>query len=795
MVNIFGLSIGVAASLLIGLYIIHELSYDKFFSGHQQIFKVSLERIYPNHSTYYAVIPHSFAQVAAEDINDIDMATLAMNITNVTFTYIPEDGEVRKFDEPQLLAADSLFLSVFDFEIKKGVREKALTSGNQIVITEDFAERYFGDIDPIGKILSTQGQDFLVSAVMQDVPENSHFRFSALISPYNIPNFNRENFTGFSSYVYIKLKDGADPENVEHQWKSLVDRYAAAQIERELGKSWSEYQQAGNGYRYFLQQLKDIHLFPQYLEVQLKPSGNINSILALLAIAVLIIVIACINFMNLSTAKSFERAKEVGIRKVLGSLRKQLIGQFLTEALILSSIGVLIAVLISAICFGYFNSLIGRNLSFPLDPNWLLALLALIITVGLLAGLYPSFILSSHKPVEVLKGKYSGSTKGNWVRNGLVVFQFWISIVLIIGTLVIQDQMKFMQEFSLGFDKEQVLVIDRGFDIGQANLNTLLSEIKSIPGVVNAAGTFALPGREGSFFGAQFRPIGSDEILTTKSMVVFDDLPETLGLRLLEGRKFSESTNDSLHVMLNETAVQAMGIADPIGSRLVHFIEIAGESVEVVYTVIGIVQDFNFISLRDNITPLVIQSNEAFGGGLGQYAVARIDQSNSNEVIQSISEKWNAIVPEEPFQYSFLDEQLDEQYRSEQQTATLFSTFAVLAIFISCVGLFSLSAYVTQLRTKEIGVRKVLGASVLSIILMLNKEFSKMVITAFVFAVPIAWYMVEKWWLQNFAFSVGVKIFSFLWAGILVMLIAWFTISFQSFKAAVSNPIKAIKAD
>lgn len=795
-INILGLAVGVASCVLIVLFIQNEFSYDKFFKDQDRIYRMSLERIYPNHSTYYAIIPHSFAAVAKDSFDEIEEATIASRNTNVELTYINQREEEIRFDEEMILAADSSFFNVFDFKILKGKTENLMSIGSEMAVTEEFAKRYFGDDDPIGKLIRIgENLEFTVTSLLADLPQNSHFKFSAIISNEANPFFKQENFTGFSAYTYFKLKEGSDPKLLESAIPTLVDKYAAGQIERELGKSWAEYRNAGNGYRYFLQPLNDIHLFPTYLEAQMKPSGNINSVYILIAVAFLILGIACVNFMNLATARSAERAKEVGIRKVMGSLRSQLMRQFLTEAIILSAVGVFLALVLVQVAIPFFNALTERNLHFPFGLTSGLAIIGLILFVGLLAGLYPAMVLSSFKPVDVMKGQFTGSQKGKWIRNGLVVFQFWISIILIIGTLVIRDQMKFMQNVSLGFDKEHVLVVERGFSFGAQNLKTFVEELRKMPEVENAAMAFASPGQEATFYGIQFQPEGSSEILTTKSMVVSDGVSETLGFEIVEGKGFSEATNDSLYVLLNETAVKVMGLTDPIGSKLLESQNTPDGNIIVEHTIIGIVKDFNFISLRDEITPLVLQNTERFGDIGGQYVFARIKGNQTQSAIASIEAKWKEIAPEQSFKFSFLDESLNNQYLEEQQTGRIFSIFSILAIFVSCIGLFALSAYVTSLRTKEIGVRKVLGATVNSVVVMLSKDFTKMILIAYVLAVPVAWYVMEKWWLQNFAFRINVNLWIILISGVSVLAIAWLTVSFQSVKAALANPVESLKSN
>lgn len=791
-INVTGLAVGVASCLLIVLFIRNEFSYDTFFEDHDRIYRMVLERKYPNHSTYYAIIPSSFEEAAKNDLPEIEESTQAFRFTNITLAYTNPANELIQFDEDLVLLVDSSFLDVFSFQLLKGNADQVLKRANEMVVTKELAQRYFGNLEPIGQVIRMAQQDFKVVGVCQDVPDNTHFKFSALVSSSTFPFTAQENFTSFSNYTYFKLKNGSDPKALESKLPRLVDTYAAAQIERDLGKSWEDYKKEGNGYRYFLQPLSSIHLDPTNLEAQMKAGGNINSVYIMIAVAILILVIACINFMNLSTARSAERAREVGIRKVMGSVRKQLVVQFLTEAFLLSATGVLMALVLVNFAMPFFNNLIGQHLEFPYGVSTFVALAALTALVGLLAGLYPAFVLSSFNPVVVMKGKFTGNQKGKWIRNGLVVFQFWISIILIIGTLVIGEQMEFMRNKSLGFDKEQVMVVERGFNLEPQQSKTLINEIRQLPEVVRAAGTFAVPGKEDDYFGIQFQPEGSSEILTTKSMVIGDDLPETLGFELKEGRWFSEETNDSLSVLLNETAVKVLGLDDPIGKKLYDRQQRDGETIDVPFTITGIVKDFNFISLREAITPLVLQSNELFNGGL-QYVVMRIKPNQVASAIASVEAKWKSIVPAQPFKFSFLDQNLDQQYRAEQRTGRLFSVFSGLAIFVACIGLFALSAYTTSLRTKEIGVRKVLGASVSSVVFLLSKEFTRMIVLAYALAVPLAWYFMENWWLQNFAYRIQISFWILAVAGGIALLIAWLTVSYQSIRAATSDPVKSLR--
>ncbi|HRK53270.1 MAG TPA: ABC transporter permease [Cyclobacteriaceae bacterium] len=793
-INIVGLAVGIASCLLIALFVQNEFSYDKFYKDADQVHKMVLERIYPDHSTYYSGIPHSFANVAVRDYAEIESATLLVGpFGNTLISYKNERDEKKEFEESFVFAADSNFFSIFSFKIIKGDEVKLLHNANDMVMTESTALRYFGDEDPIGKTITTGFGEFTVTAVCEDVPDNSHMKFDMLVSLQTFPFIEIENFTGFSANCYFKLIPGADYKALESKFPQMVETYASAQIERDLGKSWEDYKKEGNGYRYFLQPLTSIHLDPTNLEGKIQPGGNITSVYIMISVAILILFIACINFMNLATARSAERAKEVGVRKTMGSFKKHLVFQFLTESFVLSFIGVALAVIIIILALPYFNDLTGKSLQLIFSPLNITVLLGITIFVGFLAGVYPSFVLSSFNPVVVLKGNFTGNQKGQWIRNSLVIFQFWISIVLMIGTLVIQQQMTYMREKSLGFDKDQMLVVERMFNLDSQTAKTYVEELRRSGSFVDVSGSGSLPGRQSDFFGIQFQPEGSSEILTTKSMVVSDRMPEILGLELLEGKWFYEDTNDSLTIVLNESAAKVMGYKDPIGRKLNNIRQTLQGNISLEFTVIGVVKDFNFQSLHDQVTPLVIQNTETFGGGM-TYALARVKPGQIQEAIQMAESKWREIAPEQPFKFTFLDEDLKANYEADQRTGKLFAVFSGLAIFVACIGLFALSAYTASLRTKEIGIRKVLGASTGRILALLSKDFTKMVLISFLMAIPVAWFVMENWWLQNFAYRIQISVWTILISGAAAFLVAGLTVSFQSIKAAVRNPVQSLRS-
>ncbi|SHH86432.1 putative ABC transport system permease protein [Chryseolinea serpens] len=794
LINVLGLSVGIASCLLITMFVIEEFSYDKFLTDADRIYKVVLERKYPNHSTNYAFIPHSYSEVMGRDFAEVeDVVKVSGPINNVVVNYTDRNSEVKQFEENFVMAADSNFFSFFSLKLIKGNSKTVLTKLNDIVLTQETANRYFGQDDPVGKTLKIFNQDFNVTGICENLPDNSHLKFDFL-SKWNDQFFGgpKVNFITFSAHTYIKLKPGANAAALEAKFPKMVDTYASAQIEQDLGKSWADYKREGNGYRYFLQPLTSIHLDPTNLEGTMRPGGNRNYVYFLICIASLILAIACINFMNLATARSAERAREVGVRKTMGSLKGQLVYQFLVESVLLSLFATVLALGLAQLALPYFNALAGKHLSLPFTPGILGGLLLISVVVGFMAGSYPAFALSSINPIVVMKGHFASQAKGSWLRNGLVVFQFFISIVLIVGTLTVVKQMNYMENKSLGYDKEQVLVIDRAFALNN-KVQTFIEEMKRVPGVVSAGGTFSLLGRQGDFFGAQFTPEGSSEILTTKSMGIDDDFAQTIGFEFVAGRGYSKETNDSLSIILNETAVKTMGLSDPVGKKLKQILRRPQGNAEVVFTIIGVIKDFNFQSLRDPITPLTIQSVESFGGGAG-YVTVRLNQRDARSVVSAAEEKWKTLAPDQPFKYLFLDQNLHAQYAAEQQAGNVFAVFSGLAIVIACVGLFGLAAYTANLRTKEIGVRKVMGASVFSVVILLSKEFTKLIVVAFVLSVPFSWFIMDRW-LEGFAFRVDLGVGVFLLAGGLALLISWITVSYQSIRAAIVNPIKSLRSE
>lgn len=791
-INILGLAVGIASCLLILVHVEDELSYDKFHKKADHLYKMVLERIYPDHVTHYAFVPHSYAGVAVQDYPEVKSAVRIFGggpaNNPVMVRYIDENNEEIVFEETGFIAADSNFFDIFSFKVIKGDRERALLGAQNLVITESTAVKYFGDKDPINKTLITDLGEFKVTAVCEDAPANSHFEFDFIVSIQSVPFIvQNENFIGFSVHMYFELEPNASPTVLESKFAGMVKTYAAPQIEQRLNTTFEEYVAAGNGYNYTLIPLKDIHLYPVEYQGSFKTGGDINDVYIFISIAILILVIACINFMNLATARATERAKEVGVRKTLGSPRQLLIGQFLSESIILSVISTTIALGMVYLSLPYFNDITGKELAltFPGSLAFPMAS-AFAILVGLLAGIYPAFFLSGFNPVDVLKGNMQTKKSSSWLRNGLVVFQFSISIILIAATLTVKDQMDYIQNKSMGYEKEKMLIVERA-SILEDQREAFLKEVRKLPGVTAAGGSGQIPVSQ--YFGQQFMPPGAAEVITVNAMSLDDHYMEVMDFELIAGRGFSEDFNDSLSIIINEKTAELLGVEQPVGLTLSQA-DAADPTTILEYRIIGIVKDFHYMSLREEISPFVLMSTEG-ANPIVNFVTARIS-GDIPGMIAAIEDLWKGMAPQEPFKYNFLNEELNQQYKAESNSGSIFSLFALLAIIIACVGLFGLAAYMAGLRTKEIGVRKVMGASIISVVVLLSFDFTKLILVAVIIAIPVSWYFMEQW-LGNFAYKTDINVLTFLAAGLAALGIALITVSYQSIKAAIVNPVKSLR--
>ncbi|MDJ1467863.1 ABC transporter permease [Xanthocytophaga flava] len=795
LINIIGLAVGISICLLIVVYIQSELGYDRFNEKADRIYRMVLERRYPGRSTSYSIIPHSIGEAVQKEYSEVQQC-MRMYADGGNTIFIRIGNQV--FEENHVIFADSNFFQVFTIPLTQGNPQTALNKPNAVVLTEETALKYFGTLNVLNKTikLDAGGNDLIVTGVCSKVPENSHFTFNLLAASSGIDFTKQINYTGFDAYTYFLLQPNASAKSLEAKFPKIIEKYVAGEIARTFDTSYEQFQAAGNGYNYSLQPLLDIHLHSD-LEAELKPNGSISTIYIFSVIAGFILLIACVNFVNLATARSVERAKEVGIRKTFGSERKMLVMQFLTEAVVISVFSFTTSCLLLLILLPFFNKISGKELSlgFLLNPVFMPGFLLFSVLIGLLAGGYPALILSSFQPLAVLRGKFKHNQKGIELRNGLVIFQFSISIILIICTIVVFKQMQFMQGDRLGFQKDHIITLQRT-DLLTTKTKAFKTELKKIAGVEEVSGASSMPGGQ-NFFGMTMKAEGVKEPLTGRGLVVDNDFASTLKLEIVKGRSFSDKfPSDSLAVMLNEKAVAELGLANPIGARLTSpdpFLNQPGKPGQTYYTVVGILKDFHFQSLHQKITPLILLNTSKFGE-VSPLTSLRIQSDKFQHTLTTIESLWHQFLPQQPFHYSFLDQDLAALYHAEQTSQRVFGVFSILAIFIACMGLLGLAAYTTQQRTKEIGVRKVLGASVQQIIVLLSRDFIRLVGISFVLASPIAWWVMSRW-LENFAYRTGLSWWIFVVAGIAATGIALLTISYQAVKAALTNPVKALRTE
>jgi putative ABC transport system permease protein len=786
--NSIGLAVGMSCCLMITLYVSYEISYDRFFDDSERIYRVALERKYPDRTRMFGSSPVTLAPTLLENYPEVELATrLHKLFFRSDLILTREDNE--SFTENKFLFADSLFFQVFSFDFLEGDPETALDGHNNIVLTESTARKYFGDDIALDKILTIDTTTLLVTGVIKDVPENSHMDFDLLGSIHSLPfieaAIEHNSWINPWLYTYIKLRRDTNPEEFQNKLPGMVKEYGLASILSGLGLGKEEYFSSGHDFIYFLQSLADIHLHSN-LDIELQPNSDIIYVYLLISVVALILLVSCINFINLATARSIERAKEVGLRKVMGSKRGQLIFQFLTESILINLISIIIAILLCWIFLPVFNTYIEKSLSLNvlLNPLGILGLVFFSIFIGLLAGFYPSIVIASSDITTVIKGKYNTNQKGKFIRNSLIVFQFFVSMLMLSGTLMLEKQMSFVRKKNLGFNKENILVLRNTQALDQ-DFNAFKNEVRQLSGVVNVASAFGLPGE---FLGSNIFTPDDPEVsqLRANISIVDEHFIPTMGMEIVSGRNFDQEFNDTLSILINESAARTLNFEEPLKHRLFS----GGRDQDPGSEIVGIVRDYHFKTLHYDISPLIIRyAAEGFNPDI---MIIRIQPGDPSTRISQIDSLWSQFVPEEKINFSFLDQDLDELYRSEQTSGKIFSSFTIVAMIMACFGLFGLTAYVIQQRMKEIGVRKVLGASVMNILILLNWNITRLVILAFLFSIPVAYYGIEQW-LDSFAYRTSINWSIFVQAGIITILVAWGTISYQSIKIALRNPIDSIR--
>lgn len=784
LINILGLSIGIACSLLIALYIINESTYDRYNAKKDRIYRTILDGKISGQAITIFASPAVLGPTLVKEFPEVeDFCRMSSNgPTAVSY------GD-QVFIENNMITVDSSFFNFFSIPVLKGDPRDLLNDPHEIVLSESTARKIFGNENPIDKQIKigTDTVKFIVSGVIADVPEKTHFKANILGSMITNPGrANNPVWMQNNMSTYLLLKPNTSYKDVDAKFHDLLVKYVGPEIEKYMGISMDDFVNQGNSYRFFLQNLKDIHLDPSITQ-EFKAAIDPKYLEIFAAIAMLIVLIAAINFMNLATAQASRRAKEVGIKKVGGSTRGMLIFQFLSETFILTIVALLFAVIIIKASLPWFNSLLEVDLSLGLLANWytIPGLILFAILVGVLAGSYPAFYLSSFNPYEVLKGSLKSSARNGNLRRVLVVFQFAVSILLIIGTMVMYRQINYMLNKDVGFDKDDMVVIERAHVIGQ-RMKAFKDEIRQIPGVVNIASSTAVPGKNNNNNGYGIEGRSDESFILTTAWVDYDFM-ETYGMTMADGRWFDKSfSSDSTACVVNESAVKNFSVAEPLKTRFVE----PGDRERQYRQILGVIKNFNFESLRNPINPYImkVQDRNFFWG----YISIRIREEDRARTIAAIEAKWKEFVPDAPMQYYFLDEDFEKMYIQEKQNAKMAVVFSILAIFIASLGLFGLTSYTVEQRTKEIGVRKALGSSIGGIYVQISKEIIILVSVSALIAWPIVYYWAGKW-LQNFYFHINPGLLSFLLGLIVAMGIAVITISYRVVKAARVNPARSLK--
>lgn len=768
-INVVGLSEGIAVCFLIFLWVQDELGYDRFHAKADRIYRALWEARFGDNEWKIPLVAVPLAETLEKEFPEVER-TVRLYPGGMTLRH--GEDYVR---EQNFIFTEESFFEVFTVEFIAGDPKTALRDPESIVLTEETAQRYFPNQNPLGQTIEqNDGRLYRVTGVVKSFPAQSHFHFGFLASIKTLQHFTgrQQQWGSASVYTYLVLRPGESAAALQAKLQAYVDKNVAGET----------FNQPGNFTRYPLQPLRDIHL-RSHLKYELEPNGNQAYVYLFSVIACFILLLACINFVNLATARSMQRGREVGIRKVLGSQRAQLVRQFLAEAFVYVGLAVLTAIVLAELALPAFNHFAGKQLAIDFfeSPFALITLAGLALLVTILAGAYPAFFLSSFWPVQALKGRIAAHSGRERLRQGLVVVQFCISIGLIAGTLVVRNQLQFMQSQRLGFDKEHVLIVHRAGALGKQHV-AFRNRLHAHPMIAGAAAAQNLPGQD--FDSTVFTPEQPANYQNTSLTYVWVDeqYAEVLKLKIVAGRNFSkEFATDSSAFLINETAAAALGWEEPLGKRLSMGDFYKG-------SVIGVVEDFHFESFHHEVKPILFMFNR----WAPSYLAVRLRPGNVAAGIAEIQKLWKEFVPNSPLQYSFLDQDYQKLYDGEQRVAQIFLAFSVLAIVIACLGLFGLASFMAEQRTKEIGVRKVLGATVSGIVGLLSKDFVKLVLVAFAVATPLAYFAMQRW-LQDFAYRVDIGWWIFALAGGIALVIALLTVSFQAIKAAVANPVEALR--
>ncbi|MBD1384992.1 ABC transporter permease [Mucilaginibacter rigui] len=782
-INMFGLAIGLACCMLISGYLYQELTYDTYSANAKQLYRVNLGTVGSVGTDSYPIVDIAVGEGIKNAFPEVAAFT-RMSSLQPLFVKAAD----QQFKESNLVMADANFLQVFSIPLLEGDAKNSLAEPNTIVLTKATAKKYFGDALALGKMLIVGDKTMKVTGVIDKVPDNSHFHADGFASMITYTAGRQQTWSNVGFYTYLLLNKNADPKKLQAQFPQLVAKYVVPEIQRDMGVSLAEAQKSVSTFLFTLQPVTDIHLH-SHTKYEREANGDINYIYIFGALAIFILLLACINFTNLSTAASAKRSKEVGIRKVLGSLKNSLISQFLTESVFLTTLAMGFALALVYLLLPYFNGVSGKNISmlFYLNYKAIIVELLIALIVGIAAGIYPAFFISSFKILSVLKGNGSTQNNRSLLRSGLIVFQFFISTAFIIATFIVYQQLHFMQNKKLGYDKEQVLVINDTYTL-KNNIVPFKNQLLQDKRIVNATITNDVPVRvsDGTqiYLKSTTNSTGHSEIHANIYHIDENYIP-TMGMKMAAGRNFiAGSKADSTGVLVNETAIHELGLdkTDPIGKTIVR-------SGQREFNIVGVIKDFQYSSAKQKIAPLMM----LFGNSNGSIIV-KVKTADMHGLVTSIENQWNEYHADAPFSYTFLDDQFAQLYVAEARTGKIFTSFAILAVIIASLGLFGLSAFSIRQRVKEIGIRKVLGASSGSITGMLSAQFLKLVGLSVLIAIPVTWYAMHRW-LQEFAYRIEIQWWVFVLAGALALTVAFITVSFQTVKAALTNPVKSLRSE
>jgi len=777
-INVTGLAIGLAACLFILLWVQDELSYDRFHEKADRIYIVGLDIKLGNQDLKAGSTPPPMVFALMEEFEGIEQAARFEGAGQTIVQY-----EDNIFTEEQCYFVDSTFFEIFTFPFIAGDPNTALDRPNTIVITEEMRMKYFGDENPVGKVLRIDGEeDYEITGVCATPPSQSSLDFDFLRSMTGRGRPDAGEWGSNRLQTFVLLEEDVTPDKINDQFPAILEKYFNAIMNISL----TEFYEGGNRYYYYLESFTDIHLHSSFTE---NFGGAMDPIYVyiLSVVALFILLIACINFVNLTTARSSLRAKEVGIKKVVGSNRRKLIYQFLTESMLISILSMILAVVLVELLKGKFNNLAEKELTVDYFSNPVIipSLILLTLFVGFVAGSYAAFFQSSVNILSVLKGKFSHAMKSGVLRNILVVFQFTISIFLIICTLTVFSQIRFVRNMDLGYDKDQVMVIQRFNALGD-HQQVFKEELLKDPAIEHASVSVNVPGRGFSGNGI-LKEGGKDTEVHILSRWWADyDILETMGFTMADGRFYSRKfPTDSNALIINQASIPSLELDDPLNQRLV-------EPSDTLTTrpIIGIVRDFNFQSAHNPIRPMSLELMRR--GQIGRFLIIKVQPENRQTTIRRAEELWKEMVVDQPFEYFFLDDEFDEIYGGERRLGTIYSIFSILAIFIACLGLFGMASFTTEQKTKDVGIRKAMGATASSIVLLLAREFNKWVLAANVIAWPLAFFMMKSW-LQDFAYRIDQGVFTYLLAAMLTLVVAILTVSYQSVRAAIKNPANSLR--